>query len=120
MLHGRMTSTGGFRGAAAIVGVADAVSPTGTLDGSVRALESRVIREALDDAGLALADVDGIAVAATGGGAHPSMELAQHLGIAPRWTESTTTGGSSFEVHVEHAAAAIALGLCDVAVSVYC
>ena len=120
MLHGRMGSTGGFRGAAAIVGVADAVSPTGTLDGSVRALESQVIREALEDAGLSLADVDGIAVAATGGGAHPSLELAQHLGITPRWTDSTTTGGSSFEVHVEHAAAAIALGLCDVAVSVYC
>ena len=29
------------------------------------------------------------------------------------------TGGSSYEVHVEHAAAAIAAGLCDVVVSVY-
>jgi acetyl-CoA acetyltransferase len=29
------------------------------------------------------------------------------------------TGGSSYEVHVEHAAAAIASGLCDVVVSVY-
>src|SRR3546814_19648953 len=29
------------------------------------------------------------------------------------------TGGSSFEVHVEHAAAAIAAGLCEVAVIVY-
>ena len=29
------------------------------------------------------------------------------------------TGGSSFEVHVEHAAAAIAAGLCDVVVGVY-
>ncbi|MEJ7584846.1 MAG: acetyl-CoA acetyltransferase [Acidimicrobiales bacterium] len=36
----------------------------------------------------------------------------------PRWTDSTQTGGSSFQIHVEHAAAAIALGLCDVAVSV--
>ncbi len=55
MLVGRMTSTGGFRGAAAIVGVADAVSPTGVLDGSNRALEAQVIREALDDAGRARA-----------------------------------------------------------------
>jgi acetyl-CoA acetyltransferase len=120
MLHGRMTSRGGFRGAAAIVGVADAVSPTGMLDGSNRALEAQVIREALEDAGLSIGDVDGLAVASTGMGAHPSMELAQHLGITPRWTDTTTTGGSSFEVHVEHAAAAIALGLCDVAVSAYC
>ncbi len=29
------------------------------------------------------------------------------------------TGGSSYEVHLEHAAAAIAAGLCDVVVSVY-
>ena len=29
------------------------------------------------------------------------------------------TGGSSYEVHVEHAAAAIAAGVCDVVVSVY-
>ena len=47
------------------------------------------------------------------------MELAEYLGIQPRWTDSTQTGGSSFEIHVEHAAAAIALGLCDVAVIVY-
>ena len=108
----------GMRGAAAIVGVADAVSPTGELDGSVRALEVQVIREALDDAGLGIGDVDGVFCATTAGWA-ASMELAEYLGIAPRWTDSTLTGGSSFEIHVEHAAAAIALGLCDVAVVVY-
>ncbi|MEZ5139791.1 MAG: hypothetical protein R2711_13820 [Acidimicrobiales bacterium] len=107
-----------MRGAAAIVGVADAVSPTGELDGSVRALEVRMIREALDDAGLALADVDGLFCSTSPGWA-PTMELAEHLGIAPTWTDTTITGGSSFEIHVEHAAAAIALGLCEVAVIVY-
>lgn len=108
----------GMRGAAAIVGVADAVSPTGELDGSVRALEVQVIREALDDAGLAIGDVDAVFSATTPGWA-ASMELAEYLGIAPRWTDSTLTGGSSFEIHVQHAAAAIALGLCEVAVVVY-
>src|SRR3954452_9688260 len=117
MLSGRMTSTRGFRGAAAIVGVSDAVSPTGMIDGSARALEAQVIREALEDAGLSIRDVDGIAVSTASGSFSPSMELAQPLGVTPRWTDSTTTGGSSFEIHVEHAAAAIALGLCDVAVS---
>jgi len=107
-----------MRAKAAIVGVADAVSPTGELEGSVRALEVQVIREALDDAGLTIADVDGICCATSAGWA-PSMELAEYLGVAPRWTDSTVTGGSSFEIHVEHAAAAIALGLCDVAVVVY-
>jgi acetyl-CoA acetyltransferase len=107
-----------MRGAAAIVGVADAVSPTGELEGSVRAIEVQVIREALDDAGLTIADVDGICCATSAGWA-PSMELAEYLGVAPRWTDSTITGGSSFEVHVEHAAAAVAAGLCEVAVIVY-
>ena len=107
-----------LRGAAAIVGVADAVSPTGELDGTVRALEAQVIREALDDAGLTIADVDGLATCTTPGWA-ASVELAEYLGIAPRWTDSTQTGGASFEIHVQHAAAAIALGMCDVAVVVY-
>jgi acetyl-CoA acetyltransferase len=47
------------------------------------------------------------------------MALAEYLGVHPRFTDSTSTGGSSFEVHAEHAAAAIAAGLCDVVVSVY-
>ena len=47
------------------------------------------------------------------------MGLAEYLGLHPRFVESTMTGGSSYEVHVEHAAAAIAAGLCDVVVSVY-
>ena len=108
----------GLRAKAAIVGVADAVSPTGMLEGSTRALEVRVIREALDDAGLAIADVDAVFSNLSNGWA-ASLELAEYLGISPRWTDSTQTGGSSFEIHVEHAAAAIALGLCDVAVIVY-
>jgi acetyl-CoA acetyltransferase len=107
-----------MRGSAAIVGVADAVSPTGELEGSVRALEVQVVREALDDAGLTIADVDGLFTCTSPGWA-ASLELAEYLGIAPRWTDSTQTGGSSFEIHVQHAAAAISLGLCDVAVVVY-
>jgi acetyl-CoA acetyltransferase len=47
------------------------------------------------------------------------MGLAEYLGIHPTFTESTNTGGSSFEVHAEHAAAAIAAGLAEVIVSVY-
>ena len=108
----------GLRAKAAIVGVSDAVSPTGLLEGSTRALEVQVIREALDDAGLTIADVDAVFSNLSNGWA-ASLELAEYLGISPRWTDSTQTGGSSFEIHVEHAAAAIALGLCDVAVIVY-
>ena len=102
-----------LRGKVAIAGVSDAASPTGQLDRTGRALEAQVIREALEDAGLTIDDVDGVFSAGD------SMGLAEFLRITPRYTDSTSVGGSSFEVHVEHAAAAIALGLCDVAVSVY-
>jgi len=102
-----------LRGAAAIVGVADDVSPTGELDRTGRDLEVAMVLEALEDAGLTLADVDGVC--------HPdsAVAFAEYLGIHPVFTESTMTGGSSYEVHVEHAAAAIAAGVCDVVVSVY-
>jgi acetyl-CoA acetyltransferase len=102
-----------LRGRAAIVGVADAVSPTGELDAHGRALEARVIGEALADAGLTLADVDGVCHGQS------SVGLAEYLDIHPRFTESTNTGGSSYEIHVEHAAAAIAAGLCEVVIGVY-
>ena len=102
-----------LRGAAAIVGVADDVSPTGELDRTGRELEVAMVLDALEDAGLTLADVDGVC--------HPesAVAFAEYLGVHPVFVESTMTGGSSYEVHVEHAAAAIAAGVCDVVVSVY-
>ena len=102
-----------LRGAAALVGVADAASPTGVLDSRGRELEAAMIRAALDDAGLTLADVDGVSSASG------PAQLAEYLDIHPRWFDGTNVGGSSYELHVEHAAAAIAAGLCDVVIGVY-
>jgi acetyl-CoA acetyltransferase len=101
------------RAAAAIVGVADLASPTGELELHGRALEAAMVEAALTDAGLTIDDVDGVC--------HPmsSMLFAEYLGVHPRFTDSTMTGGSSFEVHLEHAAAAINAGLCDVVIDVY-
>jgi acetyl-CoA acetyltransferase len=104
------------RGSAAIVGAVDRVSSTGQLGRSEAELEVDMVRAALDDAGLGIGDVD--CVMSTNG-MMASLDLAERLGVRGRFTDSTMTGGSSFEVHVEHAAAAIAAGLCDVAVSVY-
>jgi acetyl-CoA acetyltransferase len=105
-----------LRGASAIVGQADMVSPTGVLDLWGRPLHSAVARLALDDAGLTFADVDGLAATGT---LMASSELGEHLGINPRWTDTTMTGGSSFEVLVQHAAAAITTGLAEVILVVY-
>jgi acetyl-CoA acetyltransferase len=108
--------THSLRGTTAIVGAVDAVSPTGKLDRHVSRLEVDMVRAALDDAGLTIADVD--AVISTNG-MMASLDLSERLGVRGRFTDTTMTGGSSFEVHVEHAAAAITAGLCDVAVIVY-
>ena len=102
-----------IRGKVAIVGAIDAVSPTGVLGVSERDLEVQMIKGALDSAGLKVSDVDGLFGT---GMMMPTMEMAEHLGITPRFTDTTMTGGSSFEVHVQHASMAIALGMCEVAV----
>lgn len=106
------------RGAAAIVGVADELSPDGMIPGDIRSIESRVVTAALADAGMTLDEVDGLFTCTNGTLMH-SVELAEYLGIEPRWTCSTQTGGASYELHVEQAAAAIALGMCDTALIVY-
>ena len=102
-----------LRGAAAIVGIAEAASPTGELPIRGRELEAAVIKAALDDAGLTIADVDGVA--------HPdsSLDLAEFLELTPSFSESTYIGGSGFEMYVENAAAAINAGLAETIVIVY-
>ena len=102
-----------LRGKAAIVGVADAASPTGELDVTGRALEARMIAEALDDAGIALADIDGICHHQS------SLAAAEYFGITARFTDSTATGGSVFEVYLEHAASAVATGMADCVLVVF-
>jgi acetyl-CoA acetyltransferase len=74
-------------------------------------------RGALRDAGLSIGDVDGFLTA--GVGPIGIMTLAEHLNLKPRFHDGTNIGGSSFVAHVLHAAAAIAAGLCEVALIVY-
>jgi acetyl-CoA acetyltransferase len=61
---------------------------------------------AVADAGLALKDIDGIATVTAPG----PVQVAHALGITPRWMDGTGVGGTSFLLHVRHAAAAIAAG----------
>jgi acetyl-CoA acetyltransferase len=72
---------------------------------------------ALGEAGLGLADVDGLFVNYLGEAG--SVQLAEYLGIEPRYTDSTDLGGAAFEAHVHHALAAIADGACEVALIGY-
>ena len=61
---------------------------------------------AVVDAGLTMRDIDGIATVTTPG----PVQVAHALGITPAWMDGTGVGGTSFLLHVRHAAAAIRAG----------
>ncbi|HEU0043334.1 thiolase domain-containing protein [Sphingomonas sp.] len=69
---------------------------------------------ALADAGLSVADVDGYFCAGDAPG-FGGLSMIDYLGLNVRHTDSTETGGSSYILHVSHAAQAIAAGKCSVA-----
>ena len=95
---------------AAIVGVAES-DEIGNVPGkSALQLHAEAAFNALEDAGLSKADVDGLFTAG-----YSTYDTGEYLGISPRYTDSTSVGGSSFVIHVGHAAAAIAAGRCEVA-----
>ena len=84
-------------------------------DKSVPQVHAEVALGALADAGLSLSDVDAYFCAGDAPGFGP-LSMADYLGLKQlRYMDSTETGGSSYLVHVGHAAAAIAEGKCRVA-----
>ena len=83
-------------------------------DKSVAQLHAEVARGALQDAGLEARDIDGYFCAGDAPGLGP-LSMVEYLGLQPRWFESTDVGGSSYLVHVRHAALAIEAGRCNVA-----
>jgi 3-oxoacyl-[acyl-carrier-protein] synthase III len=98
----------------AIVGIAEGWQRAEAGD-SVMRLQALAASAALEDAGLAPSDVDGVLCAGLHDGLMPAVALAEHLGIEPRFTDSTNLGGAAAEAHVDHAAMAIAAGRCEVA-----
>ena len=84
-------------------------------DKSVAQVHAEVALGAVADAGLSLSDVDAYFCAGDAPGFGP-LSMADYLGLKRlRYLDSTETGGSSYLVHVGHAAAAIAEGKCEVA-----
>jgi acetyl-CoA acetyltransferase len=76
-------------------------------------------RGALEDCGLRLSDVDGLFSAGMAMGPMGVVGLAEYLDLKPRYLDGTNIGGSSFVAHVNHAAAAIHAGLCEVGLILY-
>ncbi len=82
-------------------------------DKTLPQLHAESAKGALADAGLRKEDVDGFFCAgdSPGGG----MSMADYMGLKLRHLDTTDCGGSSYVVHVGHAAEAIAMGKCSVA-----
>src|SRR5204863_6622426 len=83
-------------------------------DTSLAQLHAEVAKGALEDAGLTKDDVDGYFCAGDAPGLG-GLSMADYMGLKLRHIDTTETGGSSYVVHVGHAAEAIAAGKCDVA-----
>jgi acetyl-CoA acetyltransferase len=95
--------------AAAIVG-ADESDEIGRVPNKTSLqLHAEAAVNALADAGIDKSEVDGIATAGVS-----TLQIAEYLGITPRYTDCTAVGGSSFVIHVGHATEAIADGRASV------
>jgi acetyl-CoA C-acetyltransferase len=81
---------------------------------SVAQLHAECAKGAIEDAGLTKDDIDGYFCAGDAPGMG-GISMANYMGLKLRHIDSTDTGGSSYLVHVGHAAEAIAAGKCNVA-----
>ena len=102
-----------IKGRAYIAGVYE--HPTRkAVDKSLAQLHAESALGALADAGLTKDDVDGYFCAGDAPGLGP-LSLVDYMGLKLKHMDATETGGSSYVLHVGHAAEAIATGKCSVA-----
>jgi acetyl-CoA C-acetyltransferase len=102
-----------IRGKACIAGIYE--HPTRKApDKSLAQLHAEVGAGALADAGLSFSDVDAYYCAGDAPGLG-GMSMAEYMGLKLRHIDSTETGGSSYVIHVNHAAQTIAAGKAKVA-----
>ncbi len=100
-------SPASVKGAVAIVGAAETTELGVIPNLSEIQLHADAARNAMADCGVGVADIDGVACAAN------PVGVAHYLGITPTYIDGTSVGGCSFMLHVRHAAAALASGMCE-------
>ncbi|MBR0650907.1 thiolase [Roseomonas terrae] len=93
-------------GEIAIVGAAESTRIGTVPEMAQIMLHADAALNAMKDAGLKPADIDGVACV----GPMMPQQIAHYLGITPKWVDGTGVGGCSFMLHVRHAAAAIHAG----------
>jgi acetyl-CoA C-acetyltransferase len=84
------------------------------VDKSTAQLHAEVAKGALEDAGLTKDDVDAYYCAGDAPGLG-GLSMVEYMGLQVQHIDTTETGGSSYVVHIGHAATAIAAGKCNVA-----
>ena len=105
-----------LRGKIAIVGAAESdIGRPGLPEvRSPMQLATQAAYRAMDDAGVQKKDID--ALFTCGMDRLPVLDLGEYMGLFNlRFFDSTAVGGSSWVIYLEHAAAAIEAGLCEVA-----
>jgi acetyl-CoA acetyltransferase len=106
-----------LRGSAAVVGVG--LTEFGRLpDRTHMEIMADAISKAVADAGINKNEIDGIFSANFVEMLTP-LTVAEYLGINPTYMDGTNTGGSVFVNSMQSAAAALSLGLCNVALICY-
>jgi len=78
-------------------------------------LNAQAAKRALDDAGMALSDIDGLVTAYSMTEPYFMLGsvLAEYLGLEPRFCASLTVGGATPAAALHHAAMAVACGQAD-------
>jgi acetyl-CoA acetyltransferase len=93
----------------AIVGHAETTGLNDIPGMSSMMLAADAAMNAIKDCGIDKSKIDGIF------STHNPTQLAHYLGITPTCIDGTSVGGTSFLIHVRHAAAALTLGYCNYA-----
>jgi len=108
-----------MRGAAAIVGIGELKPERYSEGATTLGMLVDVGLRAIDDSGIAFAEIDGLLVHPMAGvGSFVPSTLVELLGIEARFAESVDLGGATGAGMVWRAAAAIASGLCTTCLSV--
>jgi len=104
-------------GRIAIVGVAE--SDYGRVPNMTEMeMHAQATWRALEDSGLRKDEIDGVFCSSHSLGM-PTVMLGEYLQLFPRYSDTTSIGGSSFEAHLNHAVTAIRGGKCEVALITY-
>jgi acetyl-CoA acetyltransferase len=106
-----------YNGRIAIVGIAE--SDYGRVPNMTELqLHAQALQRALEDSGLRKSEIDGM-FSSSDTLVEPTVMLGEYVQVFPRYTDTTSIGGASFEAHLNHAVAALRTGKCEVALITY-